>query len=377
MTIITRYLFKELLVPFVLSMAILLVLLVTQQAVQLVDLLVNRGVNAGVLARIFTALLPAFFVVTLPIAVIMATIGAFNRLAGDREITAFQASGIRTARLVVPAAVFSASLCLVGYLLSLVAEPWAGQSFRRLTVDLLRHQATVALTEGTFNTLFDRMILYVETIPSGNRLEGVLIVDQRDPDLPVLIFAQEGAFLGGDGGAAPGLRLLHGSMHRSLSESGVADDHYQVIRFDSYELRLDEERWRAVGATAGDRRSLSELRAKAAAETRETGRVDPKTASDLFAAHKDRAFPLATFWLGVLGVPLGISTRRAGRMGGFGFGILAVGAYYLLLIAADAIAARAWLPPPLAAWLPTAVLAAVTVGLVVRMDRGRTRFGRR
>ena len=377
MTIITRYLFKELLVPFVLSMAVLLVLLVTQQAVQLVDLLVNRGVNAGVLARIFTALLPAFFVVTLPIAVIMATIGAFNRLAGDREITAFQASGVQTARLVVPAAVFSASLCLVGYLLSLVAEPWAGQSFRRLTVDLLRHQATVALTEGTFNELFDRMVLYVETIPSGNRLEGVLIVDQRDPDLPVLIFAQEGAFLGGDGGAAPGLRLLHGSMHRSLSESGAADDRYQVIRFDSYELRLEEERWRAAGATSGDRRSLSELRTKAAAETRETGRVDPKTASDLFAAHKDRAFPFATFWLGVLGVPLGISTRRAGRMGGFGFGILAVGAYYLLLIAADAIAARAWLSPPLAAWLPNAVLAAVTVGLVVMMDRGRPRFGRR
>jgi lipopolysaccharide export system permease protein len=166
-------------------------------------------------------------------------------------------------------------------------------------------------------------------------------------------------------------------MHRSLSEAGAADDRYQVIRFDSYELRLDEERWRAAGATSGDRLSLSKLRTKAAAETRETGRVDPKTARDLFAAYKDRAFPFATFWLGVLGVPLGISTRRAGRMGGFGFGILAVGAYYLLLIAADAIAARAWLPPPLAAWLPTAVLAAVTVGLVVMMDRGRPRFGRR
>jgi lipopolysaccharide export system permease protein len=375
--IITRYLFKELLVPFVLSVAVLLVLLVTQQAVRLVDLLVNRGVDAGVLARIFTTLLPAFFVVTLPIAAIMATIGAFNRLAGDREITAFQASGVRTARLALPAAVFSACLCLAGYVLSQVAEPWAGQSLRSLTGDLLRHQATVALTEGAFNKLFDRMILYVEAIPSGNRLEGVLIVDQRDQDLPVLILAQEGAFLGGRDGAAPGLRLLHGSMHRSLSESGAADDRYQVIRFDSYELRLDEERWREVGGTPANRRSLSELRAKAAEETRATGRVDPKTASEMFAAYKDRAFPFAIFWLGVLGVPLGISTRRAGRMGGFGFGILAVGAYYLLLIAADTIAARAWLPPPLAAWLPNAVLAAVTVGLVAMMDRGRPRFGRR
>jgi lipopolysaccharide export LptBFGC system permease protein LptF len=56
-------------------------------------------------------------------------------------------------------------------------------------------------------------------------------------------------------------------------------------------------------------------------------------------------------------------------MGGFGFGILAVGAYYLLLIAADSAAARDWASLALAAWLPNTVLAAVTIGLVLVMDR--------
>jgi len=374
--ILTRYLFRELLLPFVLSVAVLLFLLVTQQAVRLVDLLVNRGVEASILAKIFTALLPAFFVVTLPIAVLMATIGAFNRLAADREIVALRASGIRTLRLAGPAAVFAASMCLVAYTLSLVGEPWAGKSFRSLTGELLKRQATVALIEGAFNDLVNGMTLYVEKIPSGNQLEGVLIVDQRNPGPPTLILATQGSFLTTTNGTALGLRLSQGSIHRSLSEPDAPEDRYQRIQFDTYELKLDVERLQGAIPGAEGRPSLAELRHRAADEVRAAGRVQPDTERALFSAYKDRAFPLATFWLGVLGVPLGISTRRAGRMGGFAFGILAVGAYYLLLIAADSFAARAWLPAPAAAWFPNTVLALVTIGLLIAMDRIRRRFPR-
>ncbi|MBI3607405.1 MAG: LptF/LptG family permease [Nitrospirae bacterium] len=377
MAILSRYLFKELLIPFVLSVAVLLFLLVTQQAVRLVDLLVNRGVEAGILVKIFTALLPAFFVVTLPVAVLMATIGAFNRLAADREIVALRASGVRMIRLVVPAAVFAAVMCLVAYSLSLVGEPWAGKSFRSLTGELLKRQATVALTEGAFNELVNGMTLYIEKIPSGNQLDGVLIVDQRAPGPPALILAKQGSFLASPNGSALGLRLSQGSIHRSLSAPDDAEDRYQLIQFDTYELKLDVERLQGALPATDGRSSLAELRHRAADEVRAAGRVQPDTERALFSLYKDRAFPLATFWLGVLGVPLGIATRRAGRVGGFGFGILAVGVYYLLLIAADSFAARTWLSAPVAAWFPNAVLAMVTISLLITMDRVRRRSPRR
>ncbi len=376
-TILTRYLFKELLLPFVLSVAVLFFLLVTQQAVRLVDLLVNRGVGLAALAKIFTALLPAFFVITLPVAVLMATIGAFNRLAADREVIALRASGVRTLHLVGPAAAFAAAMCVIAYTLSLVGEPWAGKSFRSLTGELLKRQATVALTEGAFNELVNGMTLYVEKIPSGNQLDGVLIVDQRAPGPPMLILATDGTFLASRNGATLGLRLRHGTIHRPLSEGDAAEDRYQLIQFETYELKLDIERLQGTISAAEGRPTLTELRARAAEEVRSAGRMQPDTERALFTTYKDRAFPLATFWLGLLGVPLGISTRRAGRMGGFGFGILAVGTYYLLLIAADSFAAQTWLSAPVAAWLPNAVLAVVTIGLLITMDRVRRRLPRR
>ncbi|MFZ5876500.1 MAG: LptF/LptG family permease [Nitrospirota bacterium] len=365
MTIISRYVLKELLFPFTLSVAALAFLLVTQQALRLVDLLVNRGVDSGTLLRIFAALLPAFFVVTLPIAAMMGTIGAFNRLSADREILALRATGWSTRRLVWPAAVFSAVLCAAVYAMALVGEPWSGRSFRGLTGDLLKHQATLAVTEGAFNDGLSGMTLYVERVPEPNQLEGVLIVDERVKGSEWLILADHGAFLN-DGGTAFSLRLQHGSLHRA--SEGADHDRYHVASFQSYELKLDPSRFQAGSPAGGVEESLSALREHARAERLASGAVSPKTAAALLTAYKDLAFPLATFWLGVLGVPLGLSTGHTGRISGFAFGVLAIGAYYLLMVVADA-AARGGLPPLAAAALPNVVLAASVVILVWRLDR--------
>ncbi|MFZ5862222.1 MAG: LptF/LptG family permease [Nitrospirota bacterium] len=365
MTILSRYLVKELLFPFALSVAALAFLLVTQQALRLVDLLVNRGVDSGTLLRIFAALLPAFFVVTVPIAAMMATIGAFNRLAADREILALRATGCPTRRLVWPAAVFSAVLCAAVYAIALVGEPWSGRSFRGLTGDLLKQQATLAVTEGAFNDGLAGMTLYVERVPEPNRMEGVLIVDERVKGSEWLILADHGAFLN-DGESAFSLRLHQGSLHRA--PGGHDPDRYQLAKFQSYEVKLDPSRLQSGARVEPDQESLPALRARARAERRDTGSVSAETTHALFTTYKDLAFPLATFWLGVLGVPLGLSTGRTGRLSGFAFGVLAIGAYYVLMIAADA-AARGWLPPLAAAALPNAVLAAGVVILLWRLDR--------
>jgi lipopolysaccharide export system permease protein len=364
-TIISRYVLKEFLFPFALSVAALAFLLVTQQALRLVDLLVNRGVDSGTLLRIFVALLPAFFVVTLPIAAMMGTIGAFNRLSADREILALRATGWPTRRLVWPAAVFSAVLCVGVYAMALVGEPWSGGSIRGLTGDLLKQQATLAVTEGAFNDGLSGMTIYVEQVPQPNQLEGVLIVDERVKGSEWLILADHGAFLN-DGGNMFSLRLQHGSLHRA--PEGTAQDRYQVASFQSYELKLDPSRFQdGALATASDE-SLTELRERARAERLASGSLSPDTTRALYTAYKDLAFPLATFWLGVLGVPLGLSTGLTGRISGFAFGVLAIGAYYLLMVVADA-AARGWLPPLAAALLPNAVLAACVAFLLWRLDR--------
>jgi lipopolysaccharide export system permease protein len=302
----------------------------------------------------------------------MATIGAFNRLSADREILALRAAGSPTRRLLWPAGVFAACLCAAAYALSLFGEPWSGASFRRLTSDLLKQHATLAVVEGTFNEALEGMTLYVERVPSPNQIEGVLIVDERADGSEWLVLAGHGTFLNGGAGTGASLRLHHGSIHRTHADG--ADDRYQIARFESYELRLDSSQLGSAGSPEARRarsprcapRRMKNIGGPASCPPKPNERSSPRIRTS-----RSRSRVLAR----AAGVPLGLSTGHTGRMSGFGFGVLVVGGYYLLLIGADTVAARAWLPAPGAAWLPNAVLAAATILLVWRMDRGAPRRG--
>jgi len=187
--------------------------------------------------------------------------------------------------------------------------------------------------------------------------------------MPAVVLAEQGAFVGGSDHAPLGLRLSRGSIYRALP--AIGRDRYQTVRFETYELRLDDARLNASMGIVTRRPALATLRARATADIQANGRIEPTTRRELVIAYKDLAFPFATFWLGVAGVPLGITAWRAGRMGGFALGLLVVGGYYLLLIASDTVGMWEWVPPVSAAWLPNAVLIAVTGWLLLRLDRGR------
>src|SRR2546430_10103157 len=73
-------------------------MLIQQVAKQLSGLL-GKGLPAGVIAEVFVLSLPFIVAVTLPMAVLVAVLHVFTRLAGDNEMTALQAGGVSVARV--------------------------------------------------------------------------------------------------------------------------------------------------------------------------------------------------------------------------------------------------------------------------------------
>ena len=61
--------------------------------------------------------------------------------------------------------------------------------------------------------------------------------------------------------------------------------------------------------------------------------------------YKDLAFPTASLVFCLLGVPVGIASKRSGRIGGFAVGVLVVIIYYMLNIACEFLVTTATLPP--------------------------------
>lgn len=351
MKIIDRYLIKEFLSPFSLSLAALLLLLLTQQMLRLTELLVEKGVDPLTLLKIFTFLLPSFLVVTMPIAVLVASISAFNRLSEDSEVIAFKAAGISFYRLLRPIFFLSLIVCILVYIMSISAKPWSGASLKDLAVKLLKQQVSIALQEGAFNQFSRSMLVFIDKMPTSNDLEGILIYDQSRPDQPHLIVAQKGAIRSDPTSDTLFLHLLSGSVHLK----GKEPDQHQRIYFSSYDVRFDLSTLLIGAASLSESRlTVQEIKAR----LREAGEDETKWLRELQQYYRNYALPLASLIFGILGVSLGIHTKRAGRLGGFSIGVLVVGVYYLLMVSGDFLVTTRWLPPLAAAWFPNLVLGA-------------------
>jgi len=85
--------------------------------------------------------------------------------------------------------------------------------------------------------------------------------------------------------------------------------------------------------------------------------------------HKRFALPLACIALAMVGIPLGVATRKGGRSAGYVNAIfLAFFGYYLSYVSLVGVAKHRTLPVPLAIWLPDAVFGVAGIVFLSRME---------
>src|SRR3977135_4743552 len=97
---VSRYLLRQHIAPLGFALAALTSLMLIQQVAKQLSGLLGKGLPAGVIAEVFLLSLPFIVAVTLPMAVLVAVLHVFKRLAGDTEITARPDAGCAAARLV-------------------------------------------------------------------------------------------------------------------------------------------------------------------------------------------------------------------------------------------------------------------------------------
>lgn len=361
MSILDRYIVREMVVPFLLGLGIFTTILLIVRILKLVELVVNRGVPLEQMARIFSYILPAFLEVTVPMALLLAILVAFGRLSSDSEVIAMRAAGISLYRLLLPVAVFASGVALLTAWLSITARPWGNSHLRTGLYEIVKTRASAGIKPKVFNDEFKDLVIYVDSLQSGSdMLEGILVADTRDAALHNTIYAESGRLITNERRHTLTLRLENGGIYSTGTGEG-----YQDTRFTTYDITLDLN---AALAQLRDRErdvaelTLTELR-KAVAAKAVVG--DPAYAERL-EMHRKLAIPFACLVFAALGVPLGIQPTRAVHSRGFSLSLCLIFLYYLLLTFGQNLGERGTLPPLLAAWLPNTVLAVVAVVLLLR-----------
>lgn len=353
MRTIDRYLLQELGAPFSLSLGALTFILLTREILRLVELLINKGVGLVPLLKTFLFLLPSFFVLTLPMACLIASISAFSRLSSDRELLALHAAGVSLRRLLRPVLIFSGIIFAVTVVLAQFAQPWSGQSLKKLALVMLRDQVSLALDEGVFNTPTANVVLYLGERSLPGEPRGVFISDTRIKNEPRIIVARDWTVINDPLHNRVGMALRNGTIHVNPKDPSQ----YQLIRFSTYDFKMDLAE--SLAPLAEERPSIFEIRYRLA----ESRGQDSRYLRLLEEHYKDLAFPVATLLFGFIGVPLGIVVKRSGRAGGFAVGILIILSFYVLNVIGDFGVSQRVMSPFAAAWFPNAVFGLVTLYL--------------
>ena len=350
-TLLDRYIFTELLSPFRISLGVLCFVVLTRELLRLVELLVSKGVGIVAALQVFVHLMPSFLVLTLPIAGIIASITAFGRLSFDKELVAMQTAGLSLMRLARPVLLFALLVFGLTLWLAQWGQPWSSTNLKKVALNLLKDQLVLALERGTFNEPIPKIMIYGPDGTPEQATTGIFVSDERKANEPRIIVAQQYEVIMDASTDQVALRLQHGVIHSRPSQT----NQYEHVSFAIYDLKLPLNQ---SGYSATEERPSYDA---IIAQLTQSQWRDPSALRRLMEYYKDLAFPTASLVFCLLGVPVGIASKRSGRIGGFAVGVLIVIVYYTLNVTCEFLVTTAYLPPFAGAWIPNGLFALTTI----------------
>src|SRR6266581_3277550 len=211
---ISRYLLRQHVAPLGFALAALTSLMLINQIAKQLSGLLGKGLPTSVIIEVFVLSMPFIVAVTLPMAVLVAVLHVFTRLAADNEITAMQAGGVSVTRIVAPVLGGAACVAVVSFLWNDQVLPRSNHQLRTLQVDIQRKKPSFTLKEQVINEVVTgQFFLRAARIDgSSNKLKDVTIYDLGDAERRRIITADSGTMAYTPGGRDLYLTLQDGDI---------------------------------------------------------------------------------------------------------------------------------------------------------------------
>ncbi len=372
MNVLFRYILREILVSSLIGAVLFTFVLFLKGIGPVMELLVRASVSPAEVGRLFVLTLPQSLPYTVPMGVLLGVLLGLGRLSSDGEIIAIRAAGIPARVVIAPVMAF----CLAGAALSAyittTVSPWAAREFQISSEAMKISQATALVQPRVFIEDFPDTVLYVRDVLPGPiaKWKGLFMADTRAPDARGSVGGVQSSVNG------PRITIAEEAQVIPLQDQDRLQLH--LPRAFTYERSPDPEQYQifeyeisdqVIEATPDSIRSpnrpfeqmeMQELWREASTGER------PIDAAIL--AHQRLALPFACLLLPLAGIPLAISSQRAGKSLGVVLAIVLAFSYWMVLLGGTALATEGILPPGPAMWLANIIFGLIGVVAAMRLD---------
>jgi lipopolysaccharide export system permease protein len=298
--------------------------------------------------------LPFVVVFVIPMALLLGTLLAIQRLSGESEITAMKAGGIPFSRVVAPLLAAGFLMSIATYALQEAVVPFANA-----------HKAQIESEFITHTNVFNRDLFVQAPLPGGGR--QVTFASAIEPNTGNLIRV---TLLQYDRSGAP-------TQVAFADNADFQIDHWtlrnvSIYRFESNGQILAQPNLPALDVQIGEKPAQilkrvandnpDDISRSQVKQLIESGQLTPvELRKYLFAYHEKLARPFACFVFTLIAVPFGLRSPRGGSSTGLGFGlaVLIVFIYYITFSIFTALGEA--FPPiaALAAWMPNIIFTVI------------------
>ena len=220
MKIIHKYVLREHVGPLVFALSALTSLMLLNYIAKQLGNLVGKGLSWQVILEFFVLSLPFTVAMTLPMAVLVAVLYAFSRLAAENEITAMKANGISMRRILMPVLAWGVFFTMAMIAFNDRLLPATNHRLRALQGDIARKKPSFAIKEQIINEVSPGLFFLRTTHlnQSTNMMQEVTIYDLSDQLRRRTIYADSGVMAFADNGSDLKLTLWNGFMQEVPKE---------------------------------------------------------------------------------------------------------------------------------------------------------------
>src|SRR5271166_1719145 len=156
------------------------------------EMVVHNSSSLVSVVEVILFLMPNFFMITIPMAVLVGVLLGLSRLAADSEIIAMRASGLGIGYFVRVASIVAIGGTLVGLANSIYVAPRANRAILEMEQALETSQASYEIQPRVFYEDFQNMVLYVQDVRAGTGASNwrqVFMADVTDSGNPLITTA--------------------------------------------------------------------------------------------------------------------------------------------------------------------------------------------
>ena len=369
MRILGRYIFREIISSSLLGMALATSIIFLQGVGKLFEVLVRSSPRPETILYLFALSLPPLLPLTIPFGTLVGILVGLGRLATDGEITAMRAAGCSSRRVVLPVMLFAFIAMLVAGTMTLRLTPLSVRVSKDIIDKLSASEVSADIQPRVFDEDFPNTILYVGDVRPG------AVVVWRNVFLADLTPPEQRTSGMGDKAAGPFITVAreaiavpdpqHNRLQLSMRNAGTHEMGKDLKGYDSFAPAVAQALY--APPVPGARKPFSEMNTR---ELRRYSATGPDWVEARIEFHKRLALPIACLVLALVGIPLGVSSRKGGKSGGYVTAVfLAFFCYYLAFITLVSLARARTLPVELALWLPNGAFLVAGLISVALMEK--------